>query len=101
MDGVEHKESEIPDTDIGEVSKKYEDFTQEDFKRHLEMNVHSVETNTRVGREFFDSFPVFTIHKTPVEGFVLPGTDPEEIQLNVGQKVRSLFTKRKEHNDAE
>jgi hypothetical protein len=100
MEEIGNAAPETSDSSIGEISKKYEDFTQEDFKRHLEATVHIVETNTRPSREFFESFPILTIHKKQVDGFFVEEPHPEETRLDIGQKVRSLYTKRKDCEDA-
>lgn len=100
MEDIEAEKSNISEAEIVEPSKKYEDFTEEDFKRHLASTYYALETNTRVSREFFESFPVFTIHKKQLDGFANSDPHPEESELNVGSKVRSLYTKRKDFEDA-
>lgn len=98
MEATGEEKSEKSEAEIEEVSKKYEDFTQEDFKKHLEDTRYAVETNTQVSREFFEKFPVFTIHEQAVDS-VFCEESAIVGEINVGSKVRSLYTKRKDCDD--
>ncbi len=89
------------------TSKKYEDFSQEEFKIHLEQTVDCVETVTRYTSTFFDKFPTLIIQPNSDFSNQEATLSPEEIHrrqvvvdtskegvsvINVGSKIREAVT---------
>jgi hypothetical protein len=88
------QEPEILPEVVEEVSKKYEDFTPEDFKQHLRDTYDAKETVFEPSPKNLSKFPTFTILPRDFEG-VIPPENAEK--LNIAAKLRKeLFTRRRD-----
>lgn len=99
MEKVEESiEAETEKTE--EVTKKYEDFTSQEFKDHIAATASSEETVTMLGAAFYSKFPNLIIHPRELETVVLQNREGELAEgcdiLKVGEKVRSTVLKNRE-----
>lgn len=91
VEKIEETEPTISE-DIGEKSKKYEDFTQADFKSHLEATVDITETKFDNKDSTFARMGCFTIIPKGHDSFHIPENCPI---LNVGQLTKDCLKQSK------
>ena len=76
---------------LSEISKKYEDFTQEDFKQHLEDTYDSKQIVFDVTRENLNKFPTLIFHPRGLTDVIL---GPEYPRVNYADKLRKQLLTR-------
>lgn len=61
--------------ELAEISKKYEDYTKEDIRRHIQETSTSQETVAELDDAFFNKMPILIFHKTDEERVLLVSRD--------------------------
>lgn len=81
--------------ELGEISKKYEEYSKEEKLRHIQETSTSKETVTELDDAFFNRMPIFIFHKSDEERVVLlnrDGTTEKDCTLyDVGSTLRTTI----------